>query len=398
MTVADLVFIDETGYHYADFPTFLAYIQGFFQSIYGPDIYLGADSQDGQLTAVYAQSLFDTAALGAQLYSAFSPTTAMGVGLSMNVKINGLQRQIPTNSTAILTIVGVAGTQITNGIAVDSLNQQWALPSSVTIPGGGSINVTATAVVQGAVLAAASTITGIFTPTLGWQTVNNAAPATSGVAVETDAVLRARQAASVANPSVTVFDGTIGAVENVEGVVKTQGYENFTSATDGNGLPPHSICIVVEGGDITAVATQIMLHKTPGTDPFAPAGAGFQSVALVDPAGMPITIDFYSPPDQAEVLVQIIGTQLIGWSSDFVADIQDAVAAFINGLAIGGVIYPAQLYAPAFLNGIPEGQTYNITSLEIKFTGGSFGTSPLTPAFNAVPFCVAASDVSVTIT
>ena len=274
MQISDLVYIDATGYHYEDYPTFLSWLQGEYQGIYGADAYLGADSMDGQFLAILAQAFYDTAALGAFIYAAFSPATAQGVGLSMNVQINGIQRQIPSNSTVVLTIVGQAATVITNGIAIDTLNQQWILPSTVTIPLGGSINVTATAQFAGDVTAAASTVTGIFTPTLGWQTVNNTADATVGTAVEDDAELRIRQQVSTANPSLTVIDGTQGAVENVSGVSACVVYENFTDTTNSNGQPPHSICVVCNGGNFTDIATAIMLHKTPGTNPFAPAGRG----------------------------------------------------------------------------------------------------------------------------
>ena len=57
MDVSDLVFIDATGYNCADYPTFLTWVQGQYQAIYGSDVYLGADSMDGQWTAILAQAL-----------------------------------------------------------------------------------------------------------------------------------------------------------------------------------------------------------------------------------------------------------------------------------------------------------------------------------------------------
>ena len=112
---------------------------------------------------------------------------------------------------------------------------------------------------------------------------------------------------------------------------------------------------------------------------------------------MPITISFYNPPDTSasEVLVQIVGTSLQGYTSDSIPLIQAAVAAFINSLEIGGTVYTSQLYAPAL--GVAPG-TFVISSLEIKFTGGSYGVTPLVPAFNAQANCNPSTDVSVTIT
>ncbi len=69
-------------------------------------------------------------------YNSFSPGFAQGAGLSSIVKINGIARKVPSNSQCVVTIVGQAGAQITNGIIGDNLNlgTQWALPALVTIP------------------------------------------------------------------------------------------------------------------------------------------------------------------------------------------------------------------------------------------------------------------------
>jgi uncharacterized phage protein gp47/JayE len=291
MDVTDLVWIDSAGYHFEDFPSFLSYLTTSYENIYGDDVYLGSDSQDGQWLGIIAQALYDTAALGASIYNSFSPSTAQGVGLSRVVKINGLRRQSATNSTVELAIGGTAFTNILNGIAIDELNQQWALPASVTIPMAGTITVTATAVVAGAVAALPSTINSIYTPTQGWQTVSNAAAATVGTAAETDAALRNRQATSTQIPAQTVFDATIGAVANLSGVIDVAPYENDTDSTNANGLPPHSISLVVQGGVDTEVAQTILDYKTPGTNTY-----GTTSIPLTDPKGYPRCCEFNRKP------------------------------------------------------------------------------------------------------
>ncbi len=289
MQITDLVYIDATGYHFADYPTFLEWKKEQYRAIYGADTYLEADSQDGQLLAIEAKADYDVAALGAAIYNSFSPVTAQGVGLSRNVKINGLRRGIATNSSVDLTVIGQADTVITGGIAVDTLNQKWNLPTT-TIPIGGEIVVTAIADVAGAVNAEANTVNRIFTPTLGWQTVNNVAAATAGAPVETDAELRVRQQMSTADPSLTVLDGTIGGVSNLDGVTKVRGYENDTGSTDANGLPPHSVALIVLGGDAMEVAQEIALHKTPGTQT-----VGDITETVYDAHGMPLDIHFSRP-------------------------------------------------------------------------------------------------------
>jgi hypothetical protein len=233
------------------------------------------------------------------------------------------------------------------------------LPASVTIPMAGTITVTATAALPGAIQAQANTVTGINTPTQGWQTVNNPAQATIGAPVESDALLRNRQAISTSIPAQTVFDATIGAVANVAGVTALSPYENDTGTTDGNGLPPHSISLVVEGGVDTDIAQTILDYKTPGTQTY-----GTTSVALVDPKGVPITINFFRP-FLLPIAVQVTLTPLSGWISTNENIIAAAVAAYISSIPIGGTIVLTQLYAIAYVPGTSAAGSFNIDSIEL---------------------------------
>lgn len=393
MAISDLIFIDAAGYHYADFPSFLDYMTTGFKGIFGEDIYLGSDSQDGQLTGIIAQAGFDVATHGGSIFNSFAPPTAQGVGLARLVKLNGLTKRIATHSTVDLVIVGVTGTTLTNSIAVDTLQQQWLIPSPTIIPGGGTITVTATAKDAGAILAEPNTITGVFTPTQGWQTVNNPAAAAAGAPVESDAQLRVRQTQSVALPSQTVFEGTIAAVQNVTGVQTAKGYENDTNSTDGNGLPPHSIALVVVGGNSTDIAQAIQIKKTPGTET-----DGTTTVVVTDSKGMPIAIKFYEATP-ATIGVRVTITPLVGYSTSYGAMIQAAAAQVATSPMvgstniIGGDIILNQFFAACYLSGTQAAGTFTIDSIELKKNAGAFGTSDIQLVFNEYPVCVAGTDV-----
>lgn len=395
MDFTTLAWIDSTGYHFADFPTFQQAVFTAYQNIYGSDTVVSPASQDGQFLTILAQSFYDMAALGASVYNSFSPVTAQGVGLARNVKINGLTKGIATNSTAILTIVGASGVVISNGIAIDTLGQQWLLPTTVTIPGGGTVDVTATAAQVGATLAEPNTITGIFTPTLGWQTVNNAAATTPGQPIETDGALRVRQKNSVALPALTVLDATRSALLNIPGVTSIASYENDTDATDGNGLTPHSICLVVQGGDLQTITDAIGLYKTPGTNTFA-SGANERNEVYTDPQGIQVPINFISPAITATIGVELDVTPLTGWSSDFVALIKQAIADFISAGTIGSTVIFTEIYLPAYLAGTAAQGTFSVSALEIKKNAGSFGTTDIDLDFDEIPVC-ATTNVSITV-
>lgn len=378
MAISNLVYIDATGFHYPDYPTVLTYLQDEYRTNYGQDVYLEADSQDGQSLAVQAQAMYDLMQGMALVYNSFSPTTAIGDALSRNVKINGISRRAATYSTADLRIIGTNGTQIFNGIAEDSAGIKWRLPATVTIPSSGEVTVTATAETIGAITAGAGTITKIATPTLGWQSVTNLSAATVGVAVESDGELRIRQAQSTMIPSQTVMDGITGAVQSLVGVTRARGYQNSSNVTDGNGIPAHNISIVAEGGTTQSIADAIARKKPPGIPTY-----GTTSATTYDQQGVPNVINFYRPT-VATISIEVSITAGIGYVASMIDDIKAALVGYVATLKIGDDIYLTKLFVPANLSNQASGQTFDVTQIRIKKNSGSWVTSNITLAFNEV--------------
>jgi uncharacterized phage protein gp47/JayE len=362
-----------------------------FQSIYGSDVVVTADSQDGQWIATIASAINDCNNGAVACYNAFSPATAQGANLSSVVKINGIARNVSSASMVDVTLVGQAGTPITNGIVSDGVNQ-WSLPASVTIPPGGSIVATATCQTDGAVTLASGTSLQISTPTRGWQTATTSSDADPGAPVETDAALRKRQATSVAIPSLTVLAGIIGAVAGVSGVTRYSAYENDTGATDSNGIPAHMISLVVEGGDSTAIANAIAAKKTPGGGTY-----GTTTVTVTDVYGIPHPINFFRPTTQA-IAVAVSMKALSGYSSVTGAAVQQAISDYVNSVAIGGGAAGAVEWDSciAAAKGVSGGNTFKITSLTLTGPGGA-GSPDVPLAFNQSATCTPAS-VTLTVT
>ncbi len=365
--------IDATGIHVPDFPTIQAWYQDQYRTIYGADVYLGNDSQDGQFLAIIASAMTDYIAALVDDYNSKSPATAQGAGLSSIVKINGIARAIPTLSTVDVQIVGQSGTVITNGVVGDVNLNKWNLPVTVTIPDAGTITVTARAQVAGAISAAANTVTSIITPTLGWQSVTNAAIAAPGSPVESDAALRARQAIAVALPAQNVTGGILAAVGNLTGVTEVTLHENYTDTTDGAGTPPHSISVMVVGGDVDEIAQAIALKKGEGVATF-----GTTEILTTDTNGYPITIQF-SRPVAVNVTMVVNVTAGAGYSTAVTAEIVAALTAYINGLLIGQSVLFTRLWGPALLVGSPNQNTFEITSMT-----ANGGTADIPVAYNAV--------------
>jgi uncharacterized phage protein gp47/JayE len=391
MPFSDLIYEDSTGLHTPDYPTVLQYYIDATKAVWGDDIYLGADSKDGQYINISALAAFDCCNVAQAVYNSFSPLTAMGKSLSTQVKINGIARGVSTFSQVDLYIVGAVGSVITNGIASDTLGQKWLLPAEVIIPISGDITVTALAQNEGNVSAAANTVNTIFTPTRGWQSVNNPLAAVNGAPVESDAQLRARQTLSVAQPALTVFESTVGLVATQTGVTKYRGYENYTNLVDANGIPPHSISIVVDGGDEQEIGQAIWEKKTPGTGTH-----GNTLVTVLDQYGTATGIEFYRPTN-VTIGVNIEIEPLDGYISTTEDLIKLSVANYINSLRIGDDVFLSRVYTPANLLNLPEGETYDIVLLELKKNAGPFAASNIDLLFTEAAQCDALVDVIVTV-
>ncbi len=381
-------YVDATGIHSPSFTSILTYMQGQLQGIFGQDLYLGNDSTDGQALGIFAQAIYDANSMAVAVYNSYSPATAVGVGLSSVVKINGIARELPTNSSGPVLVTGVAGTTITGGIVTDPNSNQWALASPTVIPFTGSIIVTATAVLPGALTLAAGTIVKIATPTYGWQSVTVPGDATPGATLETDPALRLRQTTSTMLPSQGLLDGQTGNLLALPGVTRVQTYENNTDLVDANGQPPHSVAFVVEGGDAQSIANAIARGKTPGADTY-----GTTSEIVIDAYGIPHTINFFVPTE-ITITATIHLTALPGYASAIGTEIVNSVVNYISQLPIGADVFQTQVTAAA-IRGIPaaDALTFNLTSLQM-----AAGANPLVSADVPILFNAAATASSSTVT
>ncbi|EPU0316243.1 TPA: baseplate J/gp47 family protein [Klebsiella aerogenes] len=366
-----------------DYQTILSTVTGYFQQIYGSDAYIDPDSKDGQLIALMALAIHDANNTAIQVYNSFSPSTGIGVGLSSNVKINGIARREATNSTVDLLLTGTAGTTITNGSVKDANGVIWNLPATVSIGIDGTIVATATCANSGAVAALAGTVNKINTPTRGWSSANNPLAATVGTAAEKDSELRIRQSQSVALPSLTPFEAVDGAIANIKGVTRHKLYENDQDVPDANGLPPHSIAAIVEGGDATEIANTIRGVKDQGTTPY-----GSTIISVPDKYGSPHLVGFSRPVD-VPIFVSITIEPLTGYTSQVGNEIRAAVAAYINSLAIGANVVISRVYSPANLGVVSGGNSryYDITELLIGTSADSVAAANVVIAYDHSASC-----------
>ena len=372
-------YIDESGLHIPTYTDIRDSLIDTAKQIFGQDIYLGADSQDYQWITDIANKINDTNQALQLAYHSRSPLTGIGAGLDAVVKINGIKRKAATYSTCLVILTGTAGTTINNGIVADVNNINWALPSSVTIDVGGTIEAIATCQIPGPIVANPGEINKIVTPTYGWDSVTNIVAATVGSNAESDAQLRSRQAISTAQPSRTVLEGTKGAIAALSGVTRFKVYENDTDAIDTNGIPSHSISAVIEGGADTDIASALFYKKGPGGGTY-----GDVTVNISDSLGELTPIKFFRPA-YVDIDVTVNVKALTGYTSQTTTDIKQAVADYINSLQIGDDLEPSILWG-ATLGVMPnlKAPQFSIASLIAGKQGQAQSTNPVAIAFNEV--------------
>ena len=373
-----MITIDEHG---ISIPTFAEYREGLvadMKVIFGEDIWVEPDSQDGQMLDIFAFAMIETAQAIARAYHSFGPNEAIGVGLSRLVKINGIRRRSATNSQVDVVLIGTAGTVIRNGRVGDTFNNQWVLPSTITIPSSGEIIVTATSRVAGGIRIQPGDVNKILTPTRGWQSVNSPDASVPGQPVETDYDLRIRQTESVSLPSLSVLGGITGAVLDLPDVVRGKVYENDTSVTDINGIPPHSICAVIDGGNVSDIGNRIFLKKTPGTGTY-----GDIQVSVEDEQGISNTIRFFRPT-QIPIEIHITLSAAANYNGDTTDSIIRKLVDHINTLSIGSDVILNQLYTIIYSADVAGPiKTFVVSTLAAAVSGGTPGSSNIVVAFNA---------------
>lgn len=356
------------------------FLKAEYRAIYGPDVYLDNDSQDGQWIGVIARVITDCGAACVNAVSTFSPKTATKEALSRNVAINGIRRAIPTYSTVDLTIGGTVGTVIKNGYATDENGTKWILPTTVTIPLDGVVIVTATAEKAGAIFATAGSINRIGKPTRGWMIVTNSTPSTRGVAIELDVKLRQRQALSVANSAVSLEEAARGEILGLDGVTRCRTFSNSKKVADTNGIPANSFCAVVYGGDSQEIAQVIKSKKSMGCDLY-----GNTNITLLNAYNEPEVISFYRAT-VVNISYVLNITANASYSADTADSIKELLAEYTNDLGIGDKITQNKLVGVSNLYGAIQSQTYEVNNIQVAADGVLIDGDYTLP-FGAVAFC-----------
>ena len=363
-----------------------------YRTIYGEDINLDADSPDGQRVAIETQLVLDSQSFGALLYNQFDPDFSMGQALNSLIKLSGITRRAATRSQVDVTVITDRPLTLPVDYAVeDDLGQSWSTLAVRTLPQG-TTTVTLFAENFGAVEADPATVVQPVTVVIGVLSVTNPTAATVGIDEETDQDLRIRRNLSLETPQSSSTGRMFTALTSVPNVTDVAVYENDTSTTDANGIPAHSLWVVVEGGAVADIVESMAKNKTGGKGMVGAVSGNFSEV-FTRPNGTTFTIVSsmtFDRPTFVPVLVRLNAT-FINLSLPIAdAAIQQEIAS--KRFSIGDNLLAADLYQLAFR----AGTNFIPTALEISRDGGVTYTDGQLVSDLDEKFIIDAADVTVT--
>jgi uncharacterized phage protein gp47/JayE len=270
-------------------------------------------------------------------YNGLDATHTAEAGDSATDVVNGL--------AAALVALGASVSVASDQFRITSLSSFAATWSgTLTLGELGSPGV-AQAEDPGPIAAPAGSLTTIVTPSAGWDEVRQPTAASLGTLLETDEELRARYATGVYRlGAATLPSIKANLQQDIAGLSSVVVYENATDATDADGRPPHSIEVVIEGGDSGDIAARIFALKAAGITAY-----GNTSAVAVDDTGFPHPIGFSRPEPQLVWLKAVLTTTTEETVPGDVAERgRQAMVAAGNGLGVGVDVLLQRIAAAVF--------------------------------------------------
>lgn len=240
-------------------------------------------TEDAQIT----RSAFNKAVV---VLAAENPTSVLSMALNGELysanDLEGLSRAVTDEA---FTVSYEDGKLIVEAVDTASSNTM-VLSENLTTETVASV-ITFATVDYGDIVIPNGVITKIVKTVAGLQAVENVGSYVAGRLTETDVEMRQSYIDKIYSRSSAMLESIKSAIlENVQGVLSVAPYENDTNETDSMGRPPHSVEIVVDGGNATEIAQQILNTKAGGISTY-----GDVETVLHGVYGEDITVRFNRP-------------------------------------------------------------------------------------------------------
>lgn len=168
-----LVMVIVEGISVFDYQIVLDIIIGYFQQIYGSDVYFDLDSKDGQMVVLVVLVIYDVNNMVIFVYWLFFLLMVLDDVLISNVKINGIICCVVINFMVDELIEGEVGMLIINGFVKDVNGIIWNFFVQVIIGIDGMVIVIVMCFVVGVVVVFVGLVNKINILICGWVLVIN---------------------------------------------------------------------------------------------------------------------------------------------------------------------------------------------------------------------------------
>lgn len=269
--------IDANGIHIDDLETTLDDLTTQFKDIYGQNVNVDQNSPDGQLLNIIAQAKQDLLEFAVSIYNGMDVDTVIGNQQDILYKLNGIIRKASEYSYVEVAVTTNAACNL-NGLdsnvlsptavgytVADTNGNSWYLVDSVSLEANTTTILNFRAANTGALECLPNTVTVMSTVVAGVASVTNPSiQYLTGASEESYADFRTRRNRAMSIASTGFEDGLRAQLENLSTVTAAYVYQNRSDVTDANGVPPHSIWCIVEGGTDDEVGQIIYANLTDG--------------------------------------------------------------------------------------------------------------------------------------
>ena len=267
-----------------------------------PNANLNQNTPDGQWLNIMALEKKDGLNTLTQYYNNLDVDRAIGIPQQILYKLNGLTIKAYTYSFVYVDVTVTAPVNLqglddnlydAEGVGytvTDTNGNRWILAESQSLAvGTHSLNFRAGEL--GNVISLPNTITIMETVIAGVSSVNNPANnyITGGVG-ESDSEFRTRRNRSMAVPSQGFDDSIQSQLLALDGVSEARVFQNRGNTTDADGIPAHTVWVVVKGGKPQEIAQTIYANMPPGIPM-----KGTESESVTKPNGNTETIHYDKP-------------------------------------------------------------------------------------------------------
>ncbi len=371
------------------------------RELISPTLDLSDRSAEGQLAGIVAEALVLLWENLERVYSSQDPDKATGAALDALCLLTGTFRRPATKSTVVLTLTGDdttlvpegSGARIPDGARFDTLadatlvalvawvtSTSYALGDRVTNGGNAyqctvaglsdsgpvsvdpledeedgtvhwrflgegtaAVDIDAVATVTGPTIANSATIIEIVTPIGGWNGVVNVLDATVGRNQMSDSELRVFRELELSQPGTSPADAIRAAILLIEAVTSCTVFVNYTDDTNVDGMPPHSVECMVQGGDDQDIFDALLANVAAGI-----ATYGNTSGFATDSEGT-VHVENFSRPVEISIYIDItLVKDPVTYPSDGDDQVKAAIVAWGNSQKTGKDAVASGIAAQAF--------------------------------------------------